>query len=147
MEDPRHTSTSNMNENQDSLCVFGCLTTPDPNLPEPTIGICRRDVIQGLVHLSLFGIICVIHHVAWLTATQFSVPISALVLLYLVHVLYLCIYGMGKYGVICPKCCNDLVGRVEKMSFVGNIFVPNSTLWRPQRLWEGLVGIGRGHRD
>ena len=145
MADSRHTSTPNMIENQVSLCVVGYLTTPvDPNLSDPPIVIRRGDVIQGLVDLSLCGIICVIHHVAGLTATQFSVPIYALVLLYLVHVLYLCIYGMGVYGVMSPGYCKKLVGRVEKMNLVPNLFAPSSTVRRRlQRLWEGLVGTER----
>ena len=146
MADSRHTSTPNMIENQVSLCVGGCLITPvDPNLPDPPIVIRRDDVIQGLVDLSLCGVICVIHHVACLlTATPFSVPIYALVLLYLVHVLYLCIYGMGEYGVMSPGCCKKLVERVEKVSLVPNLFAPSSTVRSLlQRLWEGLVGTER----
>ena len=105
----------------------------------------RDDVKQGLVTLSLFGIICVICHVARWAWVQFSIAIAVLVLLYLVHVLYLCIYGMEKCDVISSEYCNELVGRVEKMSLVPNLFdAPNSTVGRLfQRLWEGMVGIGR----
>ena len=147
MEDQRHTSTPNMIENQVSLCVVEDPTTPVSS-PDQTTGIRCRDVTQGLVYLSLWGIICVVYHVAGLTAAQVSVPIAALVLPSLVTAVYLCIYGMEKCAVISPEYCKELVERVEKLSFVGNIFVPNSTFWRPQQLWEGLVGIGRGdHRD
>ena len=121
--------------------------TPPPALPilHGQMAVTRRrDVTRGLVCLSLFCIICMVYHVAWLTATQFSVMIAVLVLTLLVHAMYLCIYGMEGGGVISPQESDEFVRHVEETSFVRNYFAPNPTVWRlPQRLWEGLVGIGR----
>ena len=67
------------------------------------------------------------YHVAWLTAAQFPIMIAALVLPYLVHAVYLCIYLIEYVGVISTEDSDEFVSRVEEMSFVGNYFVPNET--------------------
>ena len=56
----------------------------------------------------------------------------------------------GGMRIISREYSNELVRRVEEMSFDGNYFALNPTVWRlflPQRLWEGLAGIGRGDLD
>ena len=62
--------------------------------------------------------------------------IAALVLPYLVYVVYLFINGMERCGVISPEYTNELGRRVEEISFVVNYFALNLTVWRlPQRFW------------